>query len=470
MNTPRHSASRRILAGFCAAAIGLIAASTSARADDSGNIDVTRTGSITVHKFEQTSPAADTAGDGTAIDTSGLTPLEGVTFTASPVEGLDLASSASWDVVSGLAYSNGVVTDGNGVTYDLGGTSTQVTSAEGTARFSDLPIGVYLVQETDSGANPITTSTAPFFVTIPLPHDSGWLYDVHVYPKNSVTAIDKQVDDSSALGLGDIVTWPISVTIPAEGQGESLSKLVITDTLDDRLSYQSATVAGPVDLTADTDYISATEGQKVTVTFTTEGLAKLQAHAGEKLTVTLSTAVTSIGDGTIANQALVNVNDYDGTTNKPVTKWGAVRIDKFTTADDQRQSLSGASFQVFSSQEDATAGTNPISVSGVDTFTTGSDGAALIEGLNVGQSGSRDYWIVETAAPAGFILNSDPQKVTVTAGSTADAAVISVENTRQDVPQLPLTGANGRLLLTIAGVVLVLSAAGVSLIRRSRQA
>ena len=61
--------------------------------------------------------------------------------------------------------------------------------------------------------------------------------------------------------------------------------------------------------------------------------------------------------------------------------------------------------------------------------------------------------------------------ITVKAGLTAAGSYdLTVPNTKQDVPRLPLTGANGRLLLMALGVILVAVAGGSALVVRSRRA
>ena len=79
--------------------------------------------------------------------------------------------------------------------------------------------------------------------------------------------------------------------------------------------------------------------------------------------------------------------------------------------------------------------------------------------------------LVETKAPAGFVLPSGddavtPVKVTVGAETTDD---VTIENTKQTVPGLPLTGANGMLILTASGAALLMIAVGSVLVARYRE-
>ena len=72
-------------------------------------------------------------------------------------------------------------------------------------------------------------------------------------------------------------------------------------------------------------------------------------------------------------------------------------------------------------------------------------GAAGVTGVTPDHT-QRCYVLVETKAPAGYVLTTDNSTpVAVKAGLTADKDV-TIDNTKQDVPQLPLTGAAGRVL------------------------
>ncbi|WP_257210504.1 SpaH/EbpB family LPXTG-anchored major pilin [Actinomyces ruminis] len=108
------------------------------------------------------------------------------------------------------------------------------------------------------------------------------------------------------------------------------------------------------------------------------------------------------------------------------------------------------------------------------TFTTGSDGTVTIDALqtndfinNADVTNPGWYCLVETKAPEGYELQSgvitfQVLKANVIANTDADGNVLTytLDLTVTDVPsnagfRLPLTGANGILFLTIAGVLLV---------------
>jgi len=82
---------------------------------------------------------------------------------------------------------------------------------------------------------------------------------------------------------------------------------------------------------------------------------------------------------------------------------------------------------------------------------------------------SRTYCVVEVAPPAGYILDNTPHAVVVKAEETATTgAVIQVANVPVPGPVLPLTGAEGTTMFTLAGLALVAIAGGGFLVRRAR--
>ena len=126
---------------------------------------------------------------------------------------------------------------------------------------------------------------------------------------------------------------------------------------------------------------------------------------------------------------------------------------------------------------------DPISFNGGTTLTTDAQGACNVRGLFVSDSidgANRDnqkdatarcYVLVETKAPAGYVLPAGdgavtPVKIEVGAVTTDN---VTIENTKQAVPGLPRTGANGMLILTAAGAALLMIAVGSVLVARYRE-
>ena len=492
MASNKFTAFARLTAGAVAVAVGMLGlAAGTAKAADPGNINPTTPTSLTLHKFQTPNPAWTTKNDGNPITVpAGAKPLEGVQFSITPVtakgtDAIDLTTPGGWDLIKG-ATAAGVQAGG----WTLG-TATNVTTAADGSAFSTLPKGLYLVKETGFGNNQITHPAADFLVTLPFPDAVGnkWIYEVHVYPKNDV-ASDKVIKKSNA---PDKVTQPATVkwdvTIPvASGP---FTKFVVSDAIDSRLTYVSATVKqGSTTFAEGTDY--NVTGSAV-ITFTSTGLGKLVSNV--PVTIEYTTTVKDGSLGVIENFVNVEINDYKTSTNPtdpnfpggpqtptipdpncptgstcppvpnpnyptiPSTNWGKLEILKHVLGSEATV-LDGAEFGVYS---DATANTQ------VGTITTANGGIGSLN-LWVGNDSvvAKDYWIKETKAPAGYVLDSTTvTKVTVVANATTSTVQQKVANTKHTGPQLPLTGSSVQLGMLIAGLVLIAAGGGLALRRRT---
>lgn len=462
-NMTTHISWRSLRVAFLALIVGALAFAGLAMpssAQTTGNIDTTATGSLTIHKHDQKdSPLITGDHDGQVIPGVTAEGLDGVTFSVQQVTGIDLTTAEGWVTAGELSVEDA---QGGPLGTDLGG-----PTANGGILTIDLPIGLYLVQETDPGLNNIVAPAAPFLVAVPQPLGDGeWLYDVHVYPKNSlVDAPVKEVDDAAAYQLGDTVTWTIKSQVPVMSDGNSYSDYRITDDLDDRLDFVSATVSGAGLVAGDytiTPEGPTTDGPEVTVELTADGLAKLnELTAPAEITVTIVTTVNSIGDGTIENDATVFINDKGTDSNTVDTEWGALEVTKKVAGQDQF--LQGAKFNLYVNN-----GTPADPEQGdlvLEDLITGEGGTFLVEGLKAGE-----YVLVETEAPAGFEELVDPIAVTIVAGSVAYPNVYTIDNVQQPPFELPLTGGIGTMGFSIAGLALLaLAGASYLLIRQRRQ-
>ncbi|MEJ6489726.1 SpaH/EbpB family LPXTG-anchored major pilin [Leucobacter sp. USCH14] len=479
--TTRGSHLKRSLLGVAAALVavstlGLGAATANAAP---GNVDPDRTGSITVNKFTQPDNPGSVPGDGSKLDTlpAGAKPIAGVEFTVTPVTGLDLSTPAYWD---GL----GSMTVDAARALGTGTATTATTATDGSAAFSGLPVGLYIVEETNIAngmingepAN-ITAPGAPYLVTIPTVIDDEWVYDVHTYPKNSVNAVEKQVVEPGTPDYSKTHrAWSITATAPKLGAGDTLKALRLSDTLDSRLTFESiadVTYAGAA-LVEGTDYTVEVQGQTVALSLTATGIARVAGDSGRQLSYVIHTKVNDLGDdGVISNdvQYFTNLNDIENQidSDPAVSEFGSIRIDK---ADGSNQkALAGAKFSVYASEADARAKTNALANDAGETvFVTDDNGSTLIPSLATDSAThQRDYWIAEIEAPAGYVLLADPVKVTVKTAGTATPTVQVVENQKTILPNLPITGGVGTAMLTVAGL-LVLGGAVFMATRMKRRA
>ena len=485
------SALRRAAAGAGALALamaGAMAMGTAASAAPGvdgtppGNADVGTTGTLNIHKFAGST--TEDVNNGTAQDVE-RPPLAGVYFDVCDL-GLDLTTQEGWVAAAAVNAST--------ATCPVGVNPTRVgpTDADGFASVSELAMGAYLVKEVPFEG---VTSSVNFVVTIPFPSVSGttasptntWLWNVHVYPKNTLTGDNsKTVDDPTANGLGSNVPWQVKTRpLGSFNDGVAMTKYSVKDAIDGRLTYvaDSAVVKmrtpGGVEttLTAGTQYtLSApTEaGGELVVDFDVAYVNGLPA--GTTFVIDFATTVNSIGDGTIKNTAVEWVNGaVSDSTNTVSTHWGAAKLLKHE-ANAVGEVLAGAKFQVYNVNTDgscpAPLAGSPLSVSGETTFTSDKYGVVAIPGLYVGknsETASRVYCIVETEAPDGYVLNATPIAITVTPGAVAeDAWSAQVANTPVKGPDLPLTGAEGTLAMTIGGLLLVGAGTGAIVVSRRR--
>jgi len=452
---------------------------------DFGNIDGDGQGSITVHKMV---PAVDV--EPGSIDGSEVANGEGladVEFTIYHLAGIDLGEPAGWDDLDGYV-------DDDLVCPPIGGTEhgSDVTDGDGQVVFDGLDVGAYVLCETDAPEG-VVESSEPFLVTIPAPYETGWLYDVHAYPKNSVTDVVKEVELPADPGLGAEILWPVTMDIPTFDEGKALTDFAIRDTFDSRLGnlgVESVEIVGGDSLDEGTHYTVDVDGQTVTVEFVdSAGLDALSGAVGGQVKVVFTTEIEELGDGTVTNDATGFVNDperEDGVkSNEVETRWGDVVIYKHDAEDSSP--LQGAIFEVYEAQapydepcENAEPTGDAISVSGDDQFVSDGSGLAHIEGLFVGDSNEdtdyeyRCYVIKEVQAPAGFVTPTGDEAFTgvkVLAGQTVeDTTDVEVANVQRDVPELPLTGASGQLILIIGGVVLITSGVVIHMVRRRNDA
>lgn len=218
---------KRFLTGVLSAVMALSVCALPAAADGEGagtttpkyttsTINKSKTGSITIYKRSMTTTLpTEPAGKGETTNPEG-DPLENVGFTVYKVldagklveyyNGLSTETVKEITVAScfkegtaATAYTKenlkpeiakAAVKDSN--------TKTELfTNDQGVVKFDNLEVGLYLVMETTL-PQAVTQKAEPFLVSIPMtrigagkdettnPNNEVWMYDVTVYPKNSI--------------------------------------------------------------------------------------------------------------------------------------------------------------------------------------------------------------------------------------------------------------------------------------------
>lgn len=160
-------------------------------------------GSITIHKYEYNETGNTATGAAGETAPEGAKPLGGVTFAIYKVQNeawlekyyngdqtIDTSKLSAGDYYA--KDSNGKITVNGALTPE----QTIITNATtGVATASGLDLGLYLVVETKA-PDKVTAPVAPFLVSVPMTRIADnattnkltdWIFDVHVYPKNSTT-------------------------------------------------------------------------------------------------------------------------------------------------------------------------------------------------------------------------------------------------------------------------------------------
>ena len=221
---------KRFLTGLLSAALALSLCAMPAMAEDGSGTTPAPTanpvwteteGSITIHKYEwnntERGPATGEEEDKNHLPSKTVeggedekpTPLAGATFTVYQVKSADQlkdyynGKAVTWPT-SWRDYAEKDATTGG---YKLNSKASsdpsvikvgsKTTDVNGIVQFGKvqeevLPLGLYLVLETET-PDSVKTACEPFFVSVPMTKVSGdtnggltdWLYDVHVFPKNS---------------------------------------------------------------------------------------------------------------------------------------------------------------------------------------------------------------------------------------------------------------------------------------------
>lgn len=189
-----------------------------------------KTGSITIHKYEYNPASTTQAQQGTGAEgesaPEGAKPLGGVTFEIYKVQdeewlkayygGQAAATGQDFSKLDASNYYSTNSTTG-AITVNGNKIDTVTTAASGTdigvAKKDGLDFGLYLVVET-SAPDKVTSPVAPFLVSVPMTRIADndttnkltdWIYDVHVYPKNSTAYGQVTIEKKGYTGGGSEV-------------------------------------------------------------------------------------------------------------------------------------------------------------------------------------------------------------------------------------------------------------------------
>lgn len=469
------------------------------------------TGSITVHKHEQTSAPLG-PNDGTELDLSGqsVNPLV-AGFRSCTIGGIDLATQTDWLRLKNLVVTPAAapaqppaVTEG-GIPLPLTCGSEQKTQAsDGTTTFANLPADrAYVIYESASPHGALKVA-APAIITVPYPGTTSgtWNSHPHIYPKNVIVGSGATKTSKDTFGA---LTYTITVPIRPLPAGETYTEFIIEDQLSQTLTYSKlATVkltnsAGPaVPLTAADYTLTGTLNvpkTKIVLTLTPAGLGKLDTSIGEKLVLTFQ-ASSRIADNT-ANTALVRINGSASVNQRALRSGGETEIgtpgngwhyggqhyDIFVTDPKTgvRTPVEGVGFQTYMmpdravtscpateaeitslpNWEDDLLGPDP------EDILSGADGISWMtgnssQGLHVGA-----YCGYLKILPQGLKGFAGPYYHNVVdLNGKVEVELFRTDITAGDMPSLPQTGAAGNFVLVVGGTVLLLAAGTLMVARR----
>ena len=217
----------RFLTGLLSAVMALSLCAMPAMAEDGAGTTTTppstavwtrNTGSITVHKYELNDENKEKEGTGNERDA--------VDPEAKKLAGAEFTIYKIWNETTLKEYYNGVKEFDTSKVFDVSNYATkdektgawklelkegfkaeqvvkeglknpQTTDVEGVVAFNKLDLGLYLVLETKL-PDLVVEAAAPAIISVPMQKDSDntvakeekqpvteWLYDVHIFPKNS---------------------------------------------------------------------------------------------------------------------------------------------------------------------------------------------------------------------------------------------------------------------------------------------
>ena len=433
-----------------------------------------------------------------------------------------------------------------GLVEGLTGSRKASTDENGQAIFNDLPYGLYLIVQTDvSGAEyegePITLSHLQTPMLVSVPGEEGEIVTVNVktplgygeLTKSIVGVGDingnwENVEDSATevTGPGDYIRFRLAVQPPRLSSGDTLDHFVVEDVRSEGLKLEkleSVTDTLGQTYVEGTDYTrteeTVTEGTRMLLTFTQQGLQKLEqlGRAAGTLTVVYTTQVTedAVTAG-ITNSARIDYKvDYAPDRDNPpppddpppeddddeyhsdwdvarsytfgvhMTKYlgeegnlapeGSVTFALYREKDGQKQAVplsrSGDAYQV------ALQGSNELSVSADGTFT--------ILGLGEGT-----YYLRELSTAEGYALPNEDIALTLAGERSAgeytgrlDAAQCTVDGQQGNASvqdgilylsvinprtfYIPNTGGAGSWMFTAGGLLII--AGGVVYLAVSRK-
>lgn len=373
---------------------------------------------------------------------------------------------------------------------------------------SKASAGLYVIKATKTGYSYSDMAAYVAFDN----NATGTLKDAVVTAKGTKNQIKKEIDEvkvegqrvddqNTSITTGDVINYTITQSYPYYPANATERTFVIEDEITNAtFNTNSLNVkANNTGLAKDADYTVdfSKENKKMTITFNYD-----PAKAGQTVTVKYSVTVDDISN--IDNAKVINGATATANGKYTVAKVESAAVEftvkKVDAADKEKTGLKGAEFQLYIVSTKGADGAVELtlnddskvwalSLGDSQKKTTGDDGTATFKGLDA----DKTYFVLETKAPAGFSLNDKAIQLTgasVTMGQTTSRDVTdekgTVLYTEETTPvssftnftdkdytdtklsTLPSTGGIGTTIFTIAGCLIMVTAAGLFFASRKR--
>lgn len=434
-------------------------------------VDPNKDGSITVHSLVGDTGVTANGAEATPAPTNAI--IQGSVFKLTKHAGIDVSTNTGMTSAKDVTLTSFSADS----SFGTSGAMTGTTSTDGTYKFEGLKPGVYKLEQISAPAGKQTA--APAIVVLPLtnPQGNGFMYDIHVYPKNAALANITKENTTPAgtlLHEGSQMTFKITVPIPSH-TGKTFTEFTVTDKPVSGLSVDENSIASVklgsmvLEKGDDKDYKVAKEGANVKVSFVGNGLTKLGSTNETQLIVEVTATVTNIAnttDKSVKNSASYTYKFSDGTggngetgdTNSPIVVFGYVNIKNTNGTTD----LTGGKFKVGKCKADNKS-VDPTSVAFSDV-SVGKVGP-------IGPISGAKLCVEQTTPPTDYALNPEATSIEFTAEKINAATDKSLEALVKNVSandflnKLPLTGGPGVIAFLVGGAMLLIAAV-VTMVRK----
>lgn len=317
----------------------------------------------------------------------------------------------------------------------------------------------------------------------------GNLADASLTVKGSKDKVTKVIDsdDSQSVSEGDKIGYTVTAEYPYYSADAENKTFTATDTLTNATFDEKSvviTVEGKNEALVegkDKDYSVSFNEAKTTMSIAFNYKAE---YAGKTVTIKY-TAVVGAGEGNVTNKIESNFDTEGDSVTSAKVKLTVVKEGK------DNKKLSGAEFTLYEYSETEKEGYTKVeNASVIDTRKENASGTKTIwvkqvgnpqetsdKGTTtfVGLDAQKTYCVQETNAPTGYKIQKDYHVLTGADSTTVEGSKVytfknfdDVTVTDENLSALPSTGGIGTTIFTIAGCLIMVTAAGLFFASRKR--